>query len=82
MFSRLGANFWRSITRALVNKNDGLGGWTGLGGWRGWLNNRLSPKRGRRKIDIAGVPFGRTELSLRQSSSKCGSLSHGHGPRG
>ena len=58
-------------------------GWVGggLGGWRDWVNNRLSPQRGRRKIDITWVQFGRTELSLRQSSSKCGSLSHGHGPR-
>ena len=41
----------------------------------------LGQKRRKRKIDITGVPFGRTELSLRLSGSKFGALSHGHGPR-
>ena len=34
------------------------------------------------QIGISGVPFGRTELSLRLSVSKFGALSHGQGPRG
>ena len=44
-----------------------------------WSKNQPWPKC---KNGITGMPFGRTELSLRLWFSKSGALLFGHGPRG
>ena len=43
--------------------------------------NRSHPEKRKLEIGITGVPFGRTELSLRLSVSKFCTLSHEHGPK-